>query len=73
MNVPVTTVPCNQSSREELINLSQDIHSDVTKLMRSYAEGRDKLRTALEENRQRQKDSSTFDISSPLYGQQNKV
>ena len=62
------------SSREELITLSQDIHSDVTNLMRNYTEGRDKLRTSLEQQKQRQQDQqANFDFSNTMYSQPNKV
>ena len=70
--MPMSHTSAVQSSREELIKLSQDIHSDVTKLMRNYTEGRDKLRVSLEQNVQKQQDSANFDLNN-TYGQMNKV
>ena len=73
MTMAYNQLAITQSSREELINLSQEIHSDITNLMRSYTEGRDKLKSALEQSRQRQQDSAPFDTPNGLYGQQHKV
>ena len=63
----------SQSTREELINLSQEIHSDTTNLMRSYTEGRDKLKVALEEQRKRQQETAAVEAANVLNGLPNKV
>ena len=63
----------SQSTREELINLSQEIHSDTTNLMRSYTEGRDKLKFALEEQRKRQQETAAIEAANVLNGLPNKV
>ena len=73
VSFPPSFPNANQCSRDELIKLSQDIHSDVTNLMRNYTEGRDKLKNSLEQSRQRQQDAANFDLSSSAYGQPNKV
>ena len=71
VSFPPSFNQAHQCSREELIKLSQDIHSDVTNLMRNYTEGRDKLKKSLEQSRQRQQEAASFDLSAS--GNLNKV